>query len=548
MLKKIKILNFAILKNIEFLPKEGLNILTGETGSGKSLLIDAINLVLGKRTDYKFKDNQKEKCIIEATFNFNENLKNIFLKNDLDIDESIIIRREILNSGKSRAFVNDTPVQISVLKNIGEKLISIHSQFDNSDVVNNNFHYKILDIDNQKIYTEYSQKFKLYKQLIQDKNVLELSILNYEKEKDYLKYLFNELEKLNLKIDEENELDEEINFLTNADEIQKTASISENIINEGEYSIIENLNSLKQILKPITISNKKFYEIFERIASVQIELKDILKEIDSVKDLAQSNPERLNELNERLNEIQMLKRKHQVNDIENLLIIKSDLEQKIFMFSNHQNYLEDLTLKIQKLESELNQLCENLFDKRNKNSKIIEKKIKNYLELLEIPNCDFEYKITKTSDFNINGKDEIEILFSANKGIAKQNIAKSASGGEISRLALSLRAIESEKSIGQTYIFDEIDTGVSGKVASQIGQMMTKLSEKNQLICITHIPQVAGYANAHFNISKSTVENTTISNISYLNSEDRIEILASMLSNEITTLIAKENAKELIKN
>lgn len=548
MLKKLKIKNFAIIKNADFEPAKGLNIITGETGSGKSILIEALNLILGQRADFKFQNSLNEKCVVEGVFTSN-NPKVISLLNalELDIEEEIIIRKEISVNGKSRTFINDTPVNLNQLKSITEHLVSVHSQNENLSIAEPNFHYQLLDLNQSSTIEEYKQLFKTYSNLKTKLIQLKESHKNNLKEKDYLQFICDELIQLNIQHNEEKTIEEELNVLNYAEEINQVGELITNTLTESESSILDQLNNLKSKFKSLQKTNEQADSIFKRIELLILEIKDLSKEVMNFKDNAISDPLKIEELNSRLMLIQNLKRKHSLETEEELMSLQTELSHKLNTIENDDNTIEKLEEEVASKEHKLKIMADSIHKKRIESAQKLEKKIESLLAELEMPKSKFKYLISKNEQLTKQGNTQIEMLFSANEGIELQSLNKVASGGEMSRLALCLRQLESKNHQDHCLIFDEIDTGVSGKVASTIGQVFKDISNSHQIIAITHLPQVAGYADSHFSISKQAIDGITQSNIHELNKSERIEELAKMLSGEKATAIAKENAKELIK-
>ncbi len=549
MLKKLKIKNFAIIKNADFNPGNGLNIITGETGSGKSILIEALNLILGQRADFKFQNSQSEKCVVEGLFTSkNPKVISLLKAQELDIEDEIIIRKEISANGKSRTFINDTPVNLNQLKSITEHLVSVHSQNENLSISDPNFHFQLLDFNQSTQIDDYKKLYKNYTNLRAKLTQLLENHKNNLKEKDYLQFICDELIQLNVQLNEEKNIEEELNVLNYAEEINQTGELISNTLTESENSILDQLNNLKSKFKSIQKTNDRADSIFKRIESLVLEVKDLSKEVIDFKEQAISDPTKIEELNSRLMLIQNVKRKHSVQTEEELNLLQVELSHKLNSIEENDNAIESIEKEVIDSETKLKILAESIHKKRIDEAQKLEKKIELLLNELEMPKSKFKYQISKNDQLNKQGITQIEVLFSANEGIEMQNLNKVASGGEISRLALCLRQLESKNHHDHCLIFDEIDTGVSGKVASTIGQVFKDISNTHQIIAITHLPQVAGYADSHFSISKQAINGITQSNIQELNKNERIDELAKMLSGEKATDIAKENAKELIKH
>lgn len=535
-----------------FEPSQGLNIITGETGSGKSIIMDALSLILGNRADIKTKteDGNNEKCIVEGVFQLNASKYSaLFESLELDFEEQTIIRREINDNGKSRSFINDTPVNLQQIRAITQNLISIHSQHENTQLTDRDFQFNLLDAY-AGITTEVQQfkkEFIAYKQKLAHLRESEQKQQAWLKEKDYLNYLINEFDQVALQTNEEQSLELELNLLSNAETIAQVSDAMVQILTDAELSVIDALNQLKTQLKSIVNVSNVSKDLYDRIDSAIIELKDIASEADHLKQSATPDAARLEEVNNRLLTIQNLKRKHGVIAFEDLLKEQSVISDKLFTIGNIDHEIEVLKTELKADERRLEVLAKELHVQRSKSALKIESEIKKLLANLEMPKAEIKFELTDRQQFDEFGKTEFNILFSANVGMPLQALNKVASGGELSRLALSFRSIEAGHSDLSTLIFDEIDTGVSGKVADTIGALFEQLAHKHQVIAITHLPQVAGYGHSHFMIGKREEQNRTVSYLKLLNAKDRVDELAKMLSGNAPTEIARKNALELIK-
>ncbi len=550
MLLKLTIKNFAIIKHVVFEPAKGLNIITGETGAGKSIILDAFNLILGSRADIKTQSDLQDKCVIEGEFALNyDQFESFFSENDIDFEELTIIRREIATNGKSRSFINDSPVSLQQLKSLGERLVSIHSQHENTHLTDKDFQFNL--IDNYAGIAHDVSAFKTGYAVFKNKET-ELTKLKSEqdrmlKEKDYLEFLIGEFEQLDLKVNEETELEAELNVLNNADQIVQVADWINTAINESENSIADILTQIKTKIRSIENVNAKSKDISNRIQSALIELKDIANETIELKESVQSDEVRMEQLNERINAIQHLKRKHNVADYSELLKVSEQIADQLINIGNIDRDVERVSEEIETLKVDLGKKADALHKKRVKSSAQLKEDIELLLKSLEMPNAKIEFDLQTKPNFDEYGYSELIIKFNANLGLTPQPLNKVASGGELSRLALCIRSIEASNKQLNTLIFDEIDTGVSGKVADTIGKMFKQISGHHQLIAITHLPQVAGYGEQHFMVCKKEESNSTVSYIKQLNPSERVEELAKMLSGDQATEIAKKNAKELLK-
>lgn len=550
MLLKLTVDNFAIIRHMVFEPGKGLNVVTGETGAGKSIILDAFDLILGARADSKILGDQKEKCVVEGEFALNKDkFEDFFSEHDIDFEPVTIIRREINSSGKSRAFVNDTPVSLIQLKAIGERLVSLHSQHENTHLNDRDFQFELLDsyAGISEDVKHYKRQFLLYKSRQSELKALLAEQDRLLKEKDYLEFLINEFEQLNLKENEESELEAELNVLSNADQITQIAEqVSGNLL-ESENSIADALTQLKNRVKSLENISVKAKEISDRLSSVTIEIKDIASEAQELKESVVSDENRMAQINERLASIQHLRRKHNVAEFNELLAVSEKIADQLFNIGNIDRQVENLNEEIKAIEKQLTSQASKLHEKRSKGSSGLKASIEKSLLSLEMPHAKIVFQLDLKNELDEYGATGLNVLFSANPGISPQALQKVASGGELSRLALSIRVIEAGNKQLNTLIFDEIDTGVSGKVADTIGKMFEKIAQNHQVLAITHLPQVAGYGEKHFFVGKVVKGNTTVSYIKDLSKEERVEELAKMLSGNEATDIAKKNAQELLK-
>lgn len=550
MLRKIIIKNFAIIDELELDLHEGFNIMTGETGAGKSIILGALALLLGQRFDSKsFKNNQK-KCIIEGQFHIKGyDLQEFFELSDLDYEELCIIRREISIDGKSRGFVNDTPVNLQVLKNLGEKLVDIHSQHETLELNSSEYQLNVIDsvADHKDLLSNYRNSFLKYQQHTKEIKNLELMHEQAIKELDYIKFQFDELSGVELKLDEQEQLESEQSLLNNAEEIQQKLSFIDAIFQSDDHSLIDQLKLVLQHLQTLEKLNPTIEKISERVKALLIETKDISFEIEDLAQKTTINPARLEIVQERLDTIYRLQHKHRAESIEGLLTIQHELDAKLQSFDSQEEKIQGLKAEVQKIEGELKQKAIQLSKNRVKSFNTVIKHIISNLNELGIPNAqlEIEHKINE-QNLTKDGIDEIKILFSANKGKKPENISKVASGGELSRLMLCIKSLLAQREKLPTIIFDEIDTGVSGEVALKMGAIMNNLSSTIQVLSITHLPQIASLGTHHYFVFKDHSEKETITRIKELNSDERIMEIAKMLSGDQPSAGAIENAKELI--
>lgn len=551
MLTKLSVSNFAIIDNLQLQFDRGLTIITGETGAGKSILLGALRLILGERADLKQLNNQDKKCVIEAHFDVSKlELEKFFEENDLDYEPQSILRRELLPSGKSRAFVNDTPVTLHILQELSGNLIDIHSQFNTANLLEQNYQLNILDG-----YANQIQQVKNYQSLYSsrsEKNSL-LSKLKTEleqasKESDYKNFLWQELDQAQLKADEWNELEKEQKELQNVDEIQTVLAEIQLKLDTPEFGILSQLHELSTQINKISGLNSDLEEFSQRIQSTKIELDDIQKEISFKVERLEANPERLNFINDRMDLIQSLLSKHRVTSVEELIAIQHQLESENSNLQELEQKIEQVEKDIQKLDKELNQFATEISQQRKNVIPAIEKEVVASLSKLGMENSVLKIDLKSTPKLKSLGMDQVEFLFSANKGSAPKSIEKNVSGGERSRLMLAIKKLMAGKMELPTLILDEIDTGVSGKVANEVGNLMKDMAQELQLISITHLPQVAAKANHHFKVQKKEVDGITTTNVFPLSQEDRTLEIAELLSGSNITDTAINQAKELMNS
>jgi DNA repair protein RecN (Recombination protein N) len=551
MLQSIRIQNFALIEETEIQFNDGLTVITGETGAGKSILLGALGLTLGNRFDTNALNNKDKKCIIEARFDLSKyQLKSFFVENELDYEDVTSIRREITVEGKSRAFVNDTPVTLAIIKELSEQLIDIHSQHETILLKENHFQLELVDAfaKTTALYFDYKKQYfslqKLKKQLAE---FLEQE-LQAKKEFDYFQFQFTELEEANLKIGELKLLEDESETLENAEFIKGNLVKASVVINGGDENVLSAIAQLKQGLQSISKFGSQFNELYERINSLSIELKELNADINSVEEDVVYDNVKLEILNTQLDKLNKLLKKHNVKTEEELLEIKNSFEDKLQQFSSIELSIEKTQKEILEQEKNCLNLAKTLSKKRKESVSEIEENIKVLLSNLSMPNAQFKISISDLDTFSINGLDKIEFLFSANKGQDFKEIGKTASGGELSRLMLCLKSLLAERTLLPTIVFDEIDTGVSGDVADKIGIILEKMGKSLQVITITHLPQMASKGKNHLFVYKMDSKEKTTSHIKRLNEVERIEEIAKMLSSGKPTEIALKNANELLNN
>ena len=555
MIKSIHIENYALIEHLDIDLHSGFSVITGETGAGKSIILGAIGLLLGQRADSKSIKNGKAKCVVEAGFMIEDyGLENFFEENDIDFDGSeCIIRRELTSAGKSRAFINDTPAQLGLLKELGDKLIDVHSQHQNLLLNKENFQLNVLDIiaGNADRNAHYSSVFMHYTTLC---SMLDNAIEEAERNKadeDFLQFQYDQLEAASLSEGEQAELESEVEMLSHAEDIKSGLYRAKGYLS-AETDADDVLRMMKQSLASLQSVSSVFSEagtLASRIDSCYIELKDIADEIDSHIDSIDYNPERLDFVNERLNTIYSLEKKHKVDTVEELIAIRDDMARRLEGISNSDEHIERLRRERDDAFAQVMECAEQLSEERKKAAEQVEKKMVDYLLPLGMPNVRFAVEFSRRETPSMSGLDKVAFLFSANKNGAMQNVAQVASGGEIARVMLSLKALIAGAVKLPTIIFDEIDTGVSGSIAEKMARIMQEMGGKNrQVISITHLPQIAALGSSHYKVYKTDDEDSTTSHIVELSHEQRVEEIANMLSGENITSAAIDNAKELLKH
>ncbi len=551
MLKRLHISNFALINEMEVSFPGNLTVITGETGAGKSIFLEALSLALGKRADLSALNLKTKKCIIEAEFSAaNLYLNDFFLEHDLDFEPNLILRREINADGKSRSFLNDSPVSLSVLKLLSEKLIDIHSQHQTLLLNQSNFQLELLDTfaESLKIFKEYKIEFSSF-----TKSKIELQSLQEQeklakKELDYFQFLYSELEETEIKAGLLSGLEEESSKLENSEIIKSNLLAASNAISGNEINILIDLGKTKQSLQSLSKYSKNYSLLSDRIQSLYIELKELSADIEDAANEIVFDSDKLSQVNIKMDKLNRLLKKHQVNTEEDLLKIKSDIENKLNQFNSIENTIISKQKLIQVSQNNCLKLSEELTKLRTKAIHGIEQTIKKTLAELSMENAIFKIELSQKSDLGINGLDELKFLFTANKGAELNELHKVASGGELSRLMLSLKALLASKKQLPTIIFDEIDTGVSGDVADKIGEILLSMGNNMQVIAITHLPQMASKGNHHLFVYKKDDEDKTVSYIKQLNKAERINEIAKMLSKSNPTVSAIKNATELLSS
>lgn len=551
MLKSLSVENYALIEKTEVLYNKGFSVITGETGSGKSILLGALGLIQGQRADSKALKDEEKKCVVEAEFDLSAyNLKAFFEGNDIDYDDSCIIRREIAPNGKSRAFVNDTPVALTALKDLTTKLIDIHSQHETLLLNQDTFQLQVLDAlsDVKKSKTDYIERYKAYTQ--KRKQLKELMTLTEEKNanRDYIEFQLNQLQEAKFSENEQIELEEEVNTLSHTTELKEALSKTMWLLSDKEESICSSLKEAVNAISAIENYSDSYSESRGRLESCLIELKDLSREIEQKLADITVDPQRLEQVNQRLDLIYTLEKKHHVDNLPDLLKIEADFEAQLAAMDNSQEATVQLEQEIEGLKEKLTSLAQVISQKRQAAKPQLEKSIDDILHGLGMPNAKLEVRIEPLQELDANGADAVRFFFGANKNATLQPIANVASGGELSRVMLALKSILCQSEEQPTIILDEIDTGVSGEVADKMGDLMRNMGRQMQVISITHLPQIASKGATHYKVYKEDNEMTTLSHIKMLTQEERITEIAQMLSGSALSEAAIQNAKELLNN
>jgi DNA repair protein RecN (Recombination protein N) len=549
MLQKLSIRNYALIDSLDIEFDKGLNIITGETGAGKSIILGALSLILGQRAESKYFFNQDKKCVIEGVFALaDEHLREIFEENDLDFSNETILRREISIDGKTRSFINDTPVNLSILKQIGEKLIDIHSQHATQEINDADFQLLIVDslANHKALLFEYQNGFKKLKQ---DSSRLKKIISDADEarsKQDYEQFLFNELEQANLKEGEQEDLELELEKLTHAETIKRALLNSSALLNESEPSAMQILKEAQLQLQSIEKFDLAINILFERLKSSIIEIKDIADEVSNLEENTVHSADRLEIINQRLDLFYSLQQKHRVSNNNELLAIQSQLENNLNQLLSSDENIEKLQKEIEQLKLELTKKANQLSSNRKKAIKTVEDQTSNTLKKVGMPSAKLVLKQQQQAELGKDGLDEISLLFSANAGQAPAPVNKVASGGELSRLMLAIKALLAQHTSLPTIIFDEIDTGISGETALKVGEVISALGGNMQVISITHLPQIAAKGKSHYFVHKNEAGGKTTTGIRKLKQEERVAVIAEMLSGKNPGASAIENAKELL--
>lgn len=549
MITFLSIKNYALIEDIRVDLNAGMTIITGETGAGKSILLGALSLLLGKRADISSVKDASKKCVIEAEFSLKSyQLQSIFAKNDLDYESDTIVRREILPSGKSRAFVNDTPVSVSQLQALGIHLVDIHSQNETLALADSGYQMEVIDAlaGNKVLLNEYEAQFSNFLKASERLSALKNRKSEATKELDFNTFLHTELAEANLKGTNQEELEETYEQLTNAEEITETLSHVSQLLSEDQIGTLQTAKEARQSLGKLRTYSKQFEELWERVNSVIIELEDIESSVETVAETMEADPKEISVLNEKLQTLYTLQKKHNVATVAELLAIEASLAEKIEVTLHIDSEIENLEKEVALEKDKTLTFGKNIQKAREKAIPKLKEQLEAILAELGLPNARFQFDLKPSQTFRKNGIDDLELLFTANKGLAFGSLKKVASGGEMSRIMLAVKAVLSRYKKLPTIIFDEIDTGVSGEIAHKMAEIMSEMSETMQLLSITHLPQIAAKGEHHIKIYKVDINETTQTKLQTLTSAQRIVEIAQMIGGKNVSEAAIANAKELL--
>jgi DNA repair protein RecN (Recombination protein N) len=549
MLKTLSVENYALIDKAFVKWNEGFSVITGETGSGKSILLGALGLIQGNRADVKVLKDSERKCVVEAEFDISSySMSSFFEENELDEDDLCIVRREISPNGKSRAFINDTPVALTVLKSLSSYLIDIHSQHETLLLNQDSFQMHVLDslADTKVLLNRYSDVYHEY--ILAKKQLQELKqhIETQNSNRDYIEFQLKQLSDANFKLEEQSELESELTQLSHSSELKEALAKTSWLLSDREENVCSSLKDSINALSSIASVFPKVQSVNERLNSSWIEIKDIAREVDQLLSDVTVDPQRLEYVNERLDLIYTLEKKHRVNTMQELLEVKESFEKDLALIESSSDQVESLQKKIDDLETTLTEKAHKISEMRRKAKEPMERSVEGLLQDLGIANAKFEVSIESLNTINSTGLDSVRFLFSANKNVPLQPLSSVASGGEMARVMLALKSILSKTEYLPTLILDEIDTGVSGDVASRMGNLMKMMGEYMQVVSITHLPQIASKGTTHYKVYKEDDEESTVSHIKQLTLEERVMEIAQMLSGTNPSPAAIANAKDLM--
>ena len=549
MITSLSIKNYALIENLQVEFSNGMTCITGETGAGKSILLGALNLILGKRADLKLLSDSNKKCIVEAIFNIKSyDLEHFFINKGLDYDNNTIVRREISSIGKTRAFINDTPVNLDTLNLFTQNLIDIHSQNENEIMLSSEYQFLVLDFfaKNENLLKDYKLKLTEHKTLITKLEDIELSQEKTSENIDYKSYLYNEFEKIDLTNNIQIKIEERLSFLTNTEDFKLFVSEGIEIIEDEKIGLLNQIASLNSLLKKLSDKSLKFENLFSRVSGLSYDLMDVLTELRVSLDHLESNPKELKDLETKLDLIYSLYKKHKVDNVDDLILIKEKLHKEINYFENFEDNIKELKSSINKNEIELNKLSNSIHKNRINAAPLMIKELQLLVSKMGMKSSRFNVNLIKKDNFFKNGKDSIEFMFSGNRGSEFKVLKKVVSGGELSRIILSMKSILARYKKLPTIIFDEIDSGVSGIISNGLADVMYEMSKNMQVFSITHSPQIASKGNIHIGIYKELEDDSTVTKLRVLNDNQRIKEIAFMLSGKKITKSALEHAKQLL--
>ena len=549
MITSLSIKNYALIENLQVEFSNGMTCITGETGAGKSILLGALNLILGKRADLKLLSDSNKKCIVEAIFNIKSyDLEHFFINKGLDYDNNTIVRREISSIGKTRAFINDTPVNLDTLNLFTQNLIDIHSQNENEIMLSSEYQFLVLDFfaKNENLLKDYKLKLTEHNTLITKLEDIELSQEKTSENIDYKSYLYNEFEKIDLTNNIQIKIEERLSFLTNTEDFKLFISEGIQIIEDEKIGLLNQIASLNSLLKKLSDKSPKFENLFSRVSGLSYDLMDVLTELRVSLDHLESNPKELKDLEAKLDLIYSLYKKHKVDNVDDLILIKEKLHKEINYFENFEDNIKELKSSINKNEIELNKLSNSIHRNRINAAPLMIKELQLLVSKMGMKSSRFNINLIKNDNFFKNGKDSIEFMFSGNRGSEFKVLKKVVSGGELSRIILSMKSILARYKKLPTIIFDEIDSGVSGIISNGLADVMYEMSKNMQVFSITHSPQIASKGNIHIGIYKELEDDSTVTKLRVLNDNQRIKEIAFMLSGKKITKSALEHAKQLL--
>ena len=549
MITSLSIENFALIEKLSIDFNRGFSIITGETGAGKSILLGALGLALGRRADLSSLKNKTVKCIIEAQFEISGyDLETFFVENDLDYDAHTIIRREILPSGKSRSFINDSPVSLQELQQLGDFLIDIHSQHETRSLSESDFQFRIIDAlaGNARLLSSYESDLAALKATNSELNVLEETLRNATKEHDYNSFLLDELIAAQLVVGEQETLEAQLDKLNNVELIRENLVRSITLANDEQVGALQSMREMRMSLQRIASFSPEYDLLYERFQAAVIEVDDIVREVENLAENISGDPEALQNASQKLQSIYDLQKKHQVNSVEALIEIRERLDREALSMSGAEERIEKLRQQRELQTEEVGKSARLLHEARSKTVPVLAQKLSELLRPLGMPAAQFDIRIEKTERFFNNGMDDIQFLFSANKGSRFGPLSKIASGGELSRIMLAVKSVMADYTSLPTIIFDEIDTGVSGEIANKMGDIMKAMGEKRQVFAITHLPQIAAKGTSHYKVFKRVVGESTESQLRLLSQEERIDEIAQMLSGSAVSESAINHAKALL--